>query len=418
MQRKTQTIWTSFLALLLLLLQGAAPLAAAGEPVEEPVEEPQADIDMLAHKVMKSQHLVGLAVGTVIDGQVDYLRGYGWQDREAEIPVDSRKTLFRWASISKTLTGILAVKLATQGKLDLDRPITDYLKYYRVPPTYLQPCGEDSNGGDRGQEAASPCRDGFRDVPLESAQQVITMRQLLGHLGGIMHYSNGRGSPTPPNLKANDPQVNKGFAWALAYFDDKPLIAPPGTRFSYTTFGFNLAGAVLEAASGRSYADLLREHITQPLDLDTLQPDYEWADLPNRAAGYRRFAGEVLRQGSSDVSWKLPGGGVISTIKDLTDYCQGLLDDDLLTAAEKELLWTAQETSDGSSTSYGLGFRVAEQDGRRQVEHGGSQQKAKTYLLAIPAEGTCVTVMSNSVHADPRDIAGKLLTVLDQREPE
>ncbi len=398
-----------FIILVLCGLWMALPLLAE-DPVLEPVPQPQADIDEFARQVMEEQKLVGLALGTVVDGQVDYLRGYGWQDREAEIPVRSRKTAFRWASISKTLTAVLAVQLSGQGLLDLDQPIRKYLTDYQPPAHYLQECDE-SEGGDGNQ----PCQDGKRDIRLAEAERSISMRQLLGHLGGVMHYRNGRGSPVPPQSKANDPKTNQGFAWALQYFTEKPLVARPGTDFRYTTFGFNLAGAVIEKAGKGPFAQQLQERIAAPLGLKSLQPDYEWAEIPDRAAGYRLWGVLNVRQGSDDVSWKLPGGGVISTVGDLTNYCKALVGDSFLSEQEKELLWTSQATPNGEPTGYGMGFGVEDVEGRKRVNHGGSQQKAKTYLLAVPSQKSCVTVMSNSVQANPRKIAVGLLDLLEER---
>ena len=406
-------IFRSSLVILALLacfgLWVALPLLAE-DPVLEPVPHPQADIDEFARQAMEEQKLVGLALGTVVDGQVAYLRGYGWQDREAEIPVRSRKTAFRWASISKTLTAILAVQLSGQGLLDLDQPIQQYLTSYQPPVHYLEKCGEGEES-----EASQPCKGGKREVGLAEAERNISMRQLLGHLGGIMHYSNGRGSPVPPQSKANHAKTNQGFVWALDYFISKPLVARPGTAHRYTTFGFNLAGAVIEKAGKRPFARQLQERIAAPLGLKSLQPDYEWAEIPDRAVGYRLWGILNNRQGSDDVSWKLPGGGVISTLEDMTNYCKGLVGDEFLSQQEKELLWTSQTTSDGKLTGYGLGFGVGNAAGQKRVSHGGSQQKAKTYLLAVPAKKSCVTVMSNSVQANPRRIAVGLLELLEKR---
>ncbi len=78
---------------------------------EEKVANPNGDIDQYIRAEMQRQRLVGLGLGVVHNGAVIYLKGHGWQDREARIPVNSWQTMFRWASISQTLTAISAVKL-------------------------------------------------------------------------------------------------------------------------------------------------------------------------------------------------------------------------------------------------------------------------------------------------------------------
>lgn len=380
---------------------------------EERVARTQPTLDAFVLNEMKRQNAVGVALGTVIDGKIDYLKGYGYQDRQAKIPVSARKTMFRWASISKTLTGIVAVKQAGAGKIDLDRPISDYLTDYQVPSTYTVRC----KGGEK--EIAGKtykCRAGFAAVPLDENQRLITTRQLLGHLAGVMHYRNGKGSPQPPFGAADDPSINKGFAWATQYFVKKPLVAVPGDRMSYTTFGFNLAGTVLEAAGGRPFAALVAERISKPLDMKSLQPDYEWAEIANRAVGYNLEHGKIVRQGSNDVSWKLPGGGFISTAQDLAGFCRGLMGDSFLSPQEKKQLWTPQKLASGKDTTYGLGFGVRDYRGHREVGHGGSQQKARTHLRLLPDDGLCVVVMSNSNNINPLEITGGVMKILLRRK--
>ncbi|MBI4461559.1 MAG: beta-lactamase family protein [Acidobacteria bacterium] len=398
----------------------AEGVALAESLPEEKVPQPNREVDDYVKAEMTRQNLVGVALGVVQDGKILYLKGYGWGDREARVPVRSRQTMFRWASISKTLTAIAALHLVHEGKLDLDRPITDYLRDYQVPETYLRGC---TAGVVQLKNKLIPCVDGFHEFPLEPSERVITMRMLLGHLGGIMHYQNGKGDPVPPASVTDDPKKNTGIAWALDYFGRRPLVAKPGTEYHYTTFGFNLAGAAVEKAGGKPYAQQVSERIAQRLGLKTLQPDYEWKAIAHRAVGYYRAresapgdsrpagnlaarpAVRILRQGSTDVSWKLPGGGFVSTIEDMALYCGGLMDDKLLAPEMKQQAWTTQKDAEGKETGYGLGFGVAARNGRRLVSHSGSQEKTRTRLNLYPDDRLCIVVMSNTIHADVGRIA-------------
>lgn len=373
--------------------------ALAQRPPEESDAPSLAGIDEVVREQMAEQGLIGLGVGAARGDKVLTLKGFGWQDREAGIPVRARRTMFRWASLSKSLTAIAAVKLAGAGVLDLDQPISAYLKDYRPPDHYVESC---RSGSKPVGEATIPCRDGFFEIPIPESRRTITTRLLLGHLAGIPHYGNGKGSPVPPTALANDPNTNRGFAWALSYLYDKPLVAVPGDAMRYTTFGFDLAGEVLHKAAGKPFDELVADNVSGPLSLSTLQPDYEWKEIADRAVGYqRRGRGPVVdRQGSDDVSWKLPGGGFISTVEDLLGYCRGLSGDRFLSAGERRLLWTSQKTSDGHETSYGMGFYTRSREGRREISHSGAQQKTRTYLLLYPDESLCAVAMSNSTYAD------------------
>ena len=73
----------------------------------------------------------------------------------------------------------------------------------------------------------------------------MTLRYLLSNYGGIEFYSNGFTNPEPPVLERDNPRVNTGIEWALSYFKDFPLTSIPDTEYSYTTFGFDLAGETI-----------------------------------------------------------------------------------------------------------------------------------------------------------------------------
>jgi CubicO group peptidase (beta-lactamase class C family) len=178
---------------------------------------------------------------------------------------------------------------------------------------------------------------------------------------------------------------------------NKPLVAIPGREYLYSTFGYNLMGVVLEHALGASFASQAASRVAGPTGMTTLQPDYEWASIPHRAVGYDE---DNRREGSNDVSWKLAGGGFISTTEDLARFCAGLMGDKLLTAEEKAVAWKPQTTSLGEETAYGLGFDIWYRDDRLYVQHSGFQEKANTRYRYYPENGLCIVVMSNSAQAD------------------
>jgi CubicO group peptidase (beta-lactamase class C family) len=95
----------------------------------------------------------------------------------------------------------------------------------------------------------------------------------------------------------------------------------------------------------------------------------------------------------------MAGGGLISTPLDLATFCAALMDDTLLSEAQKAALWTERTTSGGEPTKYGLGFAVGTRDGRRFVEHAGVQPKTRTHLRLFPDEQRCIVVMSNTTSA-------------------
>src|SRR5262249_54090286 len=133
--------------------------------------------------------------------------------------------------------------------------------------------------------------------------------------------------------------------------------------------------------------DEVKKRIAIPCSMSTLRPDYQWETIPHRAVGYHKGPrGGMLKSTNTDVSWKLPGGGWISTCDDMARFGLGMLTEKLVDAPTKALMWTPQRPKDGAVTSYGLGFGVGTLDGKREISHSGAQEKAATILLILPDE--------------------------------
>ena len=348
-------------------------------------------VDAAMWDEMKRQELVGRAVGVIVDGRVVYTQGYGWADREKQVPV-TRATMFRWASISKSLTAVAAMQLWERKQLELTTDVR------RLVPEF----------------------------PAKVAQ--ITLRHLLCHQGGIVHYTNGKVVVTVRRYEQPNPFEN--VLMALDTFKHSPVVNAPGEKFAYTTHGYILLSAAVERAGKQKFADQVRDRIAKPLGMKSLQPDYQWRDIPHRAVGYRKRDGEIVPSTNTDVSWKLGGGGYISNIDDLAKFALGLLHHNLVQKGTAAKMWTPQKLNNGKFTSYGLGFSIAQYHegklGKWQpaklkhpgptpitlVGHGGSQEKTRTRLLIIPGQNVGVVVMTNSENGDSTKLAGRLLKVL------
>lgn len=359
--------------------------------VEDPTPAPPAitvaledapEVDAAVQEIVDADELTGVTVGIARGQTIVYLQGFGYADVEAEIPVDPSVTRFRWASVAKSLAGVVAVQGIADGITALDTDVEATVPDYVVPDRYLP-----------GDCQASAC---VESLPEE--ERAITLQQLLNHTAGIQHYGNGLVYPVPPPSATDDPFVNTGIAWAIDYFANAPLVSRPGVAYDYSTFGYNLAGVVLEELhDGTPFGELVDAGIAQPLGMTTMSPDFQWEEIPNRAIGYVNDNGTIGRDGDNDVSWKLPGGGFLSSGEDLTRYCAGLLGDPIVTDEERELLWTTGEPND----DYGLGFGVGTWDGEAYISHTGAQQKTRTALILLPESDLCFTVMTNATWANP-----------------
>lgn len=359
-------------SLLVLLLQGLSrPVQGVPLSIEE-----SALVDAAMTAEIERQKAIGVAVGVIREGEIVYAKGYGFADREEKIPVTT-KTMFRWASISKPLTAVVAMQLVEAGKLDLDDDVRRH-----VPE--------------------------FPDKGVR-----ITVRQLLSHQGGVVHYSNGKVIQTEREYESRHPYEN--VVVALDTFKESPLVHAPGEKYSYSTHGYILLSAVVERAGKLRFAEQVQKRVCAPLGLESLQPDYQWVNIPHRAAGYRLRDGQVVRSTDTDVSWKLGGGGYISTIEDLARFGIGLMERRLVNGKTERLMWTVRQPSIGPPTKYALGFSVEGQGGNLKISHNGSQEKARTRLVIYPRQRHGMVVMSNSRHADPGRFTTEVYRALSGR---
>lgn len=353
-------LWLAVLAAIPALRPGAAvaqtaPAAAAeAAPLRVRIRE-------RAQRELDEHSLVGLSVAVIVPGQEVLTEHLGFEDREAGIAA-SDATMYRWASVSKPMTAVLAMQLAGSGKLDLDADVRTVVPEFPEKPW------------------------------------PITCRQLLCHQGGIVHYANG---PVVRTRRGYDtPHPFADAVLALDTFKESPLVAEPGVKYSYTTHGYMLLGAAVQRAGGAPLADLVRARIADPCGMTTLRPDYQWEDIPHRAVGYRKLpGGEAVRSTDTDVSWKLAGGGWISGAADMARFGAGMLGDSLVDARARDLMWTPQKAREGDGGNYGLGFQVGSLRGRRLIEHSGSQEKTATRLAILPDEpggGVVVAVLCNT----------------------
>jgi serine beta-lactamase-like protein LACTB, mitochondrial len=408
-----------------------------------------AAIDRKVREIMCAQKGIGLGLGVVWKGRLAYVKGYGWA-RGWETPsladdvfVGGRRTRFRWASISKSITGVASMAAVQKGLLGLDLPIAATYQActgadcaFALPTTYWGP--------PQGQQNAfvNPLWP-YTETPLPSVvHYALTARMLLANRSGIQHYANGQpgtnGGLVPTE---GEKEANPGFVWALAKWTHRPLLFLPGTKYGYSSFGFNLMGAVLQNATNETYYDFIKEHVahkTFPAPMSTLHPDdiydpvYQAAPYftdVHRALGYSldSATGAVTRDASfGDVSYKVPGGGFISTTEDMALFCEGLANHRFVSdPALVEQMWTPQAQSFGepaSSSGYGLGFSVGARKGKRLVAHNGSQEAASSRLALYPDDDPvvgklCIVVMTNSRHLSAGSVVNAVEDLLRNPAP-
>jgi serine beta-lactamase-like protein LACTB, mitochondrial len=312
---------------------------------------------------MRALGAPGASVTVIRDGNTVWSEGFGWADLEQRVAV-TPLTRFRIGSVSKSLTSIALGLLVQEGKLDLDAPIQRYVPSFPVK--------------------RSP----------------ITARELAGHTAGIRHY------------RGDEMMIQRHFASvieALDIFRDDTLLFTPGTRFSYSSYGFNLLSAAIERAAGEPFVEFMARRVIEPLGLRHTVAEFTDSLIPFRAHFYTRAdpGNGIINAPFVDNSYKWAGGGFLSTTEDLARVGQLLLDGSLLEPKTRQLLWTSQRLTDGKETGYGMGWFVDHDSaGRRRVYHSGGSVGGTAYLLIYPDQKLVLALLVNSdrtfVRAAPR----------------
>lgn len=333
-------------SLLFLAASVAQAQQAAGLPVDK-----REKVEKAITAQMSRLGIPGLSIAVVVDHKLRWSNGYGLADIENFVPAKAM-TAYRLGSISKPITATAVMQLAERGKLDLDAPIQKYC------PAFPE------------------------------KQWPLTARHLLGHLGGVRHYNGVAEFASTRHYNS----VVEG----LDMFKNDPLLSEPGTKYTYTTHGYAVLGCAVEGASGTRFEDYVRENVFKPAGMDRIRVDHVSDIILNRAQGYEKTqSGELRNSGLADTSYKIPGGGFISTVEDLAKFAIAMQNSVLVKKETLNNMWVSLKTRDGKETGYGLGWRVTERNGMKEVHHGGAQQRVSTFLYTIPEKGLAVVLMTN-----------------------
>jgi CubicO group peptidase (beta-lactamase class C family) len=314
-----------------------------------------------------------------VGGAVVWAEGFGWGDLDNQKAV-APYTRFRTGEASKTLTSAAVGLLVEQHKLKLDDEIQTY-----VP-----------------------------DFPKK--QWPVTLRQLMGHVGGLSDDPGDEASLSPCERTID----------GLQLFAKHRLLFEPGTQYRPSSYSWTLVSAAVEAAANERFFRFMRSHIFEPLGMAATRPDFAAEQIANRATFYHpRFAGdprygpESAREG--DHSCYAGASAFLSTPSDLVRFGMAVSSGKLLQPGTVTLLQTPLRLRSGEETGYGLGWKVETLplagEPARMAGHGTKADfiGGTTSLMTFPERGIVVAVMSNTAFADTRSVALKIADVFAGR---
>ncbi|MBE9030003.1 serine hydrolase [filamentous cyanobacterium LEGE 11480] len=319
-------------------------------------------VDQAIAAYKKRNGLPGISVVIQKHGKTLYARGFGYADTIKK-KVAHADTIYRLASVSKPITGLLAMRQVEQRRLNLDAPTRRYL----------------------------PSMPGFHTHKI---------RQLMNHQSGICHYaecgSGWRGQT-----------FNTAFA-AIQKYEKQPLLFTPGTKVDYSTHAFSVLAAVLEKRSGRSYSALFTRDITNRLGLPTLRPENRKVKNANRSLVY---SGAVPVP-ADNLSWKFAGGGIESSAVDLTKLGTKLLQGRVISNASRTQMWTNSTLNNGNRSGYGLVWSLGSHRGKAIASHGGAQLGARSHWRIYRNDGIVISILSNRNNGNPSGLADQIGTIV------
>lgn len=300
----------------------------------------------------------GASVLVIREGEAVVRRSYGYADLEARTPATPR-TNYRLASVSKQFTATTVLLLAQDGKLGLDDPVRKWLP----------------------------------SLPAKAAD-AITIKHLLTHTSGLIDYED---------LMAEDAveQIHDAGVLRLLETQDRIYFAP-GADYRYSNSGYALLALIVEKASGRRYADFLRERIFMPLGMEhTVAYEKGISEVSDRAYGYSLIDGRWQRTDQSSTSAVLGDGGIYSSIDDLAKWDAAQYDDRLLDAPSRQLATTPWTKTDDPAVEYGYGWRVTGET----LWHSGETIGFRNVIVRYPQRKLTVVVLTNRDDPEPYEKA-------------
>ena len=312
-------------------------------------EEAKAEAEKILYYLIQEEIIPGASVTVTKQGKIIWQGGYGYADISKKTSVDPQKTIFRVASMSKAITGVLLARLQEQKKFDWNLSLYEYVPNF--PPK-----------------------------PFD-----FTIKQLAGHLAGIRSY------------KANEYTLNKKYTIeeGIDLFKDDILQSAPGTKFLYSSYGINLISLAIEKCLNKKFEDIAKDEVFKPLNMWRTFPD-RGKIITDEAIPYTRTKKGLDKATEVNNYFKLAGGGFISTSHDIAKMGTAIERHNFLSQAVENEMLKKQCTTDDVEINYGIGWQnQRDWNGRDYFGHTGMGVGGFGWLSVYPNEQVVIVMLFN-----------------------
>ncbi len=356
----------TIIAMMLTLLAWPAVATAQTSETEQ--------VDRYLLTQMQRLQIPGLAVAVVKDGRIVLARDYGTASIEFGVPV-TPDTVFAINSVTKAFTGVAAMRLVEQGRLDLSAPVGLYLT----------------------------------DLP--EAWRSVTIRQLLSHMSGL-----------PDIMRAPTVETDAPAAWA--WIQTQPIRFPPGERFNYCQTNYTLIQRVVNQIEGRPLEAPLAEDQLRIAGMSRTQygdaftvisnkaPTYRWNLAGPLITGYRAAASTAPSTLTATSERFLPfrraSSGLNSTAADMSRWMIAIQSGQLLSPESLRAMWTPVPFNDRTTGQWGMGWQSFTRGSHRAVGMTGGGRAA---VFLYPDDGVGVVILTNLTGAFPEDMVDKVASI-------
>jgi CubicO group peptidase (beta-lactamase class C family) len=354
-------ILTSIIISLLVMLFSGSLQIKRNMRADAPLDEFKAHMDECIPTLMKLYGIPGCSIALVKDGEIAWTEGYGYADVESGRALTT-DTPMSVQSITKSVTAWGVMRLREKGLIELDAPVSQYLKSWQFP---------------------------FTDYPTDK----ITVRQLLSHTAGMPlgDFTNvyAPGDTMPSNRDVMTAEV--------------VLMREPGKGFSYSNTGYNLLEILIEDVTGQGFSEYIHKEILLPLGMENAFFDIDTAANPYPPTGYN------LREEPVPV-YLYPSkasGGLFATAHDIARFAvAGLKENPVLSIESINRMYQPELYKVGIYglifEAYGFGHYIEKlPNGALSVSHGGQGNGIMTHLQAVPETGDAIVILTNSQRSWP-----------------